>query len=70
LENLSDDEDIHRGWENIKGNIKTSGKQSLCLNELKYHKPWCDEECLGFLYQRKQAKMRWIQIEAKALSII
>jgi len=25
LENLSDDEDINRAWENIKENIKTSG---------------------------------------------
>jgi len=26
LENLSDDEDINRAWENIKKNIKTSAK--------------------------------------------
>jgi len=26
LENLSDDKDINRAWENIKENIKTSGK--------------------------------------------
>jgi hypothetical protein len=25
------------------------------------HKPWFDKECLGFLDQRKQAKMQWIQ---------
>ena len=25
------------------------------------HKPWFDEECLGFLDQRKQAKMQWEQ---------
>jgi len=60
LENLSDDEDINRAWENIKENIKTSAKQSLGLQELKQHKPWFDEECLGFLDQRKQAKMQWI----------
>ena len=60
LENLSDDEDINRAWENIKENIKTSNKQSLGLQELKQHKPWFDEECLGFLDQRKQAKMQWI----------
>jgi hypothetical protein len=29
LENLSDNEDINMGWENFKGNIKTSSKQSL-----------------------------------------
>jgi hypothetical protein len=48
LENLSDSEDIHNGLENIKENIKTSAKDSLGLFELKQHKPWFDEECLGF----------------------
>jgi len=28
---------------------------------LKQHKPWFDEECLGFLDKRKQAKMQWLQ---------
>jgi predicted metal-dependent hydrolase len=28
---------------------------------MKQHKPWFDEECLGILDQRKQAKMEWIQ---------
>ena len=28
---------------------------------LKQNKPWFDEECLGFLEQRKWAKMQWIQ---------
>jgi hypothetical protein len=28
---------------------------------MKQHKPWFDEECLGTLDQRKQAKMQWIQ---------
>ena len=54
LENLIDDEDINRAWENIKQN-------SLGLYELKQHKPWFDEACLWFLYQRKQAKMQWLQ---------
>jgi predicted aldo/keto reductase-like oxidoreductase len=61
LENLRDDEDINRAWENIKENIKTSAKDSLGLHELKQHKPWSDKECLGFLDQRKQAKMQWLQ---------
>jgi hypothetical protein len=39
LENLSDDEDIHRVWESIKENIKTSAKESLVLHEMKQHKP-------------------------------
>jgi len=60
LENLSDGEDINRAWENIKENIRTSAKESLRLHELKQHKPWFDEECLGFLDQRKHAKMQWI----------
>ena len=52
MENLCDDKDINRAWENIKENIKTSAKESLVLHELKQHKPWFDEECLGFLEQR------------------
>ena len=28
---------------------------------MKQHKPWFDEECLGILDERKQAKMQWIQ---------
>jgi len=35
LENLSDDQDINRTWENIKENIKTSAKDSIGLQELK-----------------------------------
>ena len=31
------------------------------MNELKHNIPWYDEECLGFLDQRKRAKMQWIQ---------
>ena len=34
MENLSDDEDVARNWENIKENIKTSQKESLGLHEL------------------------------------
>jgi len=44
LENLSDDEDINRGWKNIKENIKkNSAKESLGLHKLKQHKPWFDK---------------------------
>ena len=28
---------------------------------MKQHKPWFDEECLGFLDQRKHAKMQFLQ---------
>ena len=61
LENLNDDEEVNRTWGNINENIQTSAKESLGLHELKQHKPWFDEECLGFLDQRKRAKMQWIQ---------
>jgi hypothetical protein len=47
--------------ENIKENIKTLAKEDLGLYEVKQHKPWFDEEWLGFLDQRKQAKMQWLQ---------
>jgi hypothetical protein len=40
LENLRESKDINRAWLNIKGNIKTSAKESLGLHELKQHKPW------------------------------
>jgi len=61
LENLSDDKEIRRAWEKIKENNQTSAKDSLGLQELKQHKPRFDEECLGYLDQRKQANMQWIQ---------
>jgi hypothetical protein len=61
LENLNTDKDVKRAWENLKENIKASAKESLGLHELKQNKPWFDQECLGFLDQRKQAKMQWLQ---------
>ena len=61
MKNSDDDEDVNRDWENIKENIQTSAKESLGLNEYKQNKPWFDEECLGFLDQRKRAKIQLIQ---------
>ena len=61
MENLNDNEDINRAWENIKENIKTSAKDSQGLHELKQHKPWFDEESLGPLDQRKQANIQWMK---------
>jgi hypothetical protein len=49
LENLDNDGDINRAWENIKESNQTSARESLGLHELKQHKPWFDEECVGFL---------------------
>ena len=28
---------------------------------MKQHKPWCAEECLDFVDQRKQATIQWVQ---------
>jgi len=61
VKNLSNDEDLNRVWKYMKENIKTPTKESLALQELKQHKPWFDEECFGFLDQRKLAKMQWIR---------
>jgi hypothetical protein len=41
--------------------MKTSAKESLGLHKLKHHKPWFHDGFLGFLDQRKQAKMQWVQ---------
>ena len=51
---------MNKAWENMKESIKTSAEESPGLRELKQHKPGFDEECLGVLDQRKQAKMQWI----------
>ena len=61
LESLSVGKDIDMVWENIKEDANTSAKESLGMRQLKQHKPWFDKECLGFLDQRRQAKMQWLQ---------
>jgi len=53
LENLNDEEDVNRTWENIKEDIQTSAKESLGLHELKQNKPSFDEECLGFFWSKE-----------------
>jgi len=45
----------------MRENIKTSAKDSPGLYELKQHKPWFNEECSRFLYQRKQDKIQQLQ---------
>ena len=67
MENLKDDEDVNRTWENIKENIQTTAKESLGLQELKQHKPWFDEECLGFWDQKKRAKCSGYRIQVKKM---
>jgi len=53
LENISDREDVNSARENIKGNIKTSAKKSLGLQELKQHNQWFDEKLR--LFRSKEA---------------
>jgi len=36
-------------------------QESLGLHKLKQHKSWFHDECLGFLDQKKWAKMQWVQ---------
>jgi hypothetical protein len=49
---LDDGGSISSAWENIRINTKISAQESLCC-ELKYHKPWIDEE--GSLFRSKEA---------------
>ena len=67
LENLNDDKDIDKTWENIKKNIKTSAKQSLGLHKLKQNKLWFDEERLGFWIKGSGLKCSGYRIQAKAM---
>jgi len=60
LENKNDNQDVNRTWENIKKYMQISANESLGLHELNQNKPWFDEECLGFLDQRKLVKLQWI----------
>ena len=61
MENLNDNEDMNRAWENIKKTIKISAKESLGLYERKQYKPWLHEERSQFSDQRKQANLQWLQ---------
>jgi hypothetical protein len=49
---LDDGGSMSSAWENIRENTKISAKESLCC-ELKYHKPWFDEE--GSLFRSEEA---------------
>jgi hypothetical protein len=61
LENLDGSFDINNAWENIRENIKTSAKDNLGYQRLKYSKPWFDDERSKLIDQRKQAKLQWLQ---------
>jgi hypothetical protein len=53
--------DINRAWKTITRNIKNSARGSLGYYELKKLNPWFDEGCSKLLYQRKEAKLQWLQ---------
>ena len=67
LENLNEDEDVNRIWGNIKHNIQISEKESLGMHEWKKHKPWFDEECLGFWIRGSGQKCSGYSIHAKIM---
>jgi hypothetical protein len=56
---------VNRDWKNLKENIKTSAKESPGLHGLKQRKLRFDEECLGFLDQRQQFKMQWVEDQSQ-----
>jgi hypothetical protein len=39
----------------------TSAKLNIRYHDLKHNKPWFDDEYLKLIYQRKQAKLQWLQ---------
>jgi hypothetical protein len=61
LENLDKRMDIKSTWESIRVGIKTSAKENIGYHNLKYNKPWFDDECSKLIDQQKQAKLRWLQ---------
>jgi hypothetical protein len=67
LENFDADVGSNRAWETIRENITISAKESLGYYEVKKHKPWVDEGCSKLLDQRKQAKLRWLQVSWRKL---
>ena len=67
LENLRDSEDINMAWESIKGNIKSSAKNSLYLYELNQHKPWFNEDCSCFEIKEISLKCTGYRIQFKAM---
>jgi hypothetical protein len=65
LENLDDKVDINRAWETNIGNIKVSAEQSLGYYEFNEHRSCFDKGCSKLLYQKKQAKLQWLQDPSK-----
>jgi hypothetical protein len=51
LESVDDSFDINNAWEGIRENIKTSAKDNVGYQKLKYNKPWFDDECSKLIEQ-------------------
>jgi hypothetical protein len=49
LENLKDNVNITRAWDNIREKIEILSQESLRYCESKYHTTWFDEECSNWL---------------------
>jgi hypothetical protein len=58
---LNAEVEINNAWNTIIENVNILSKNSLDYYELKEHKSWFHEECSKLLYQRKQAKLQWLQ---------
>jgi hypothetical protein len=58
LENLEDNRDISRVWDNIRQSIKILVQESLGYYESKHHKLWFDEECSELVDGWKQAELQ------------
>jgi CRISPR/Cas system-associated protein Csx1 len=61
LEDLDAEVEINSASETIRENIKISAEESVGYFEPKKHRPWFDEGCSTLLYQRKEAKLQWLQ---------
>jgi hypothetical protein len=70
LESLDESFDINNAWESIRENVKTSAKDNLRYQKLKYNKLWFYDECSKLIDQRKEAKLQWLQNPNKSMEII
>jgi hypothetical protein len=58
---LDAEAETNSAWETIRENIKILAKESLGYYELKKLKPCFIQGCSTLVYQRKQAKLQWLQ---------
>jgi hypothetical protein len=53
--------DVNSAWKTIRENIKISAEESQSYYKMKKYKSCFDNGCSKLLYQRKQAKLQWLQ---------